>query len=312
MGTKISFIMNLLLYYLIVLPLSWLPLRIIYIFTNFISYLFIHYVPYREKIVLKNIKASFPFLRKEEIIQVKNNFYTHLGQLIAESIKNLSISKRILKKRFRFVNPEILDELYAKNKNVILVSGHFNNWEWMITSMALHLKHHCIGIGMPLKNGFWDKKLNERRARFGMTIGSSANIHELFESTPQPYATLLLSDQSPGDERKAYWMNFLYQQTPVIFGCEYLAHKYDHAVVYFEIKKMNKGYYDVSFELITDQPRTLKWGEITEAHTKLLEKSILKQPSGWLWSHNRWKKEVPRDLEQLKESQCKSFEEKFN
>jgi KDO2-lipid IV(A) lauroyltransferase len=182
----------------------------------------------------------------------------------------------------------------------------------MITSQALGLKHKAIGIGMPLKNSFWDKKLNKRRGRFGMTIGSSANIDELFKNTPGPYATLLLSDQSPGDERKAYWMNFLYQPTPVTFGCEYLAHKYNQAVVYFEIKKKERGYYDVTFTLITDNPSEMPWGKITETHTKMLEQSILKQPSSWLWSHNRWKKAVPNDLEDLKTKQKMSFDSKFN
>jgi KDO2-lipid IV(A) lauroyltransferase len=129
--------------------------------------------PYRKKIILKNISNSFPNRTKKEHLILKNKFYRHFTDLLAESIKNISISKTELKKRFKFNNLEVMNALYDKNKNVILVSGHYNNWEWMITSQALALKHHSIGIGMPLKNGFWDKALNARRGRFGMTIGSS-------------------------------------------------------------------------------------------------------------------------------------------
>lgn len=312
MGKKISYALNSILFYGIIFPLSLLPLRVIYIFTDFL-YLILRFIfPYRKKIIQKNISNSFPNQTKKEHLAIQNKFYRHFTDLLAESIKNLSISKVELKKRFKFKNLEVLNSLYQKDKNVILVSGHYNNWEWMITSQALALKHHSIGIGMPLKNGFWDKVLNTRRARFGMKIGSSANINELFENEPKPFATLLLSDQSPGDERKSFWTNFLNQPTPVIFGCEYLAHQYDHAVVYFEIVKVKRGNYEVNFELICENPKGLQWGEITKKHSKLLENTILNAPEFWLWSHNRWKKAVPKDLELLQEKQKISFENKFN
>jgi KDO2-lipid IV(A) lauroyltransferase len=312
MGKKISYTLNFLLFYGIIFPLSLLPLRVIYIFTDFL-YLILRFIfPYRKKVIQKNISLSFPEKSKNEHLKIQHQFYKHFTDLLAESIKNISISKTELKRRFRFNNPQIMDELYHKQKNVILVSGHYNNWEWMITSQALALKHHSIGIGMPLKNGFWDKTLNTRRGRFGMKIGSSANINYLFENEATPYATLLLSDQSPGDERKSYWMQFLNQTTPVIFGCEYLAHQYNQSVVYFEIIKVKRGFYEVNFKLICENPKYFKWGDITKSHTQLLEKTILNAPEYWLWSHNRWKKSIPKDLDNLKEKQRNKFEEKFN
>jgi KDO2-lipid IV(A) lauroyltransferase len=312
MGKKISFALNFILFYGIIYPISLLPLRIIYLFTDFLFLILRFVFPYRQKIIKKNICLSFPNLSKQEQLKLQHQFYKHFTDLLAESIKNISISKKELQLRFKFRNPEIMNNLYDEGKNVILVSGHYNNWEWMITSQAIGLKHHAIGIGMPLKNGFWDKTLNKRRSRFGMTIGSSSNINHLFENEPNPYATLLLSDQSPGDERKSYWMNFLNQPTPIIFGCEYLAHYYNQAVVYFEILKVKRGYYEVNFITICENPSEKSWGEITESHTNLLENTILKAPAYWLWSHNRWKKSIPSDLKELKENQRKSFETKFS
>ena len=312
MGKKISFALNFILFYGIIYPLSLLPLSIIYLFTD-ILYLILRFIlPYRKKVIQKNISRSFPLKSKNEQLKLQYDFYKHFTDLLAESIKNITISKKELQKRFKFNNPEVVNDLYLQQKNVILVSGHYNNWEWMITSQAIGLKHYAIGIGMPLKNGFWDKTLNKRRARFGMTIGSSSNINSLFENHPYPYATLLLSDQSPGDERKSFWLDFLNQPTPVIFGCEYLAHQYRQAVVYFEILKEKRGHYSVNFKLICDDPTGLPWGYITKSHTNLLEQTILNAPAYWLWSHNRWKKEIPEDLEQLKRKQKDSFETKFN
>ena len=67
----------------------------------------------------------------------------------------------------------------------------------------------------------------------------------------------------------------------------------------------------MELQLISDKPRTLHWGEITEAHTKALEQEIRKNPSQWLWSHRRWKREVPEDQEKLKKEQYEKFQNRY-
>ena len=91
-----------------------------------------------------------------------------------------------------------------------------------------------------------------------------------------------------------------------------MANQDDYAVVFFETKKIKRGHYEMNLSLITDNAKDLKWGEITEAHTKALEKVIRKEPKYWLWSHKRWKREVPENLDKLKHKQEKRFNEKFN
>ena len=63
---------------------------------------------------------------------------------------------------------------------------------------------------------------------------------------------------------------------------------------------------------ITSSPKSLAWGEITEQHTHILEREIQKAPEFWLWSHKRWKRELPEDFEALKNQQRKKFNEKFH
>ena len=149
-----------LLFYLIVFPLSKLPLRVIYLISD-LFYFFLNTIfPYRQKVIKQNLNRSFPDKSPKEIQQLQKKFYRHLSDLLAEGIKNLSISKEELSKRVFVENPQIMVDLYEKGKSVILVAGHYNNWEWMITSQNQLLPHQAIGIGKPLSNGFWDKKLN--------------------------------------------------------------------------------------------------------------------------------------------------------
>jgi KDO2-lipid IV(A) lauroyltransferase len=103
----------------------------------------------------------------------------------------------------------------------------------------------------------------------------------------------------------------LNQQTPVVFGPELLANKYNQAVVFFHVEKLKRGPYMMHLELITEDPHGLSWGEITEAHTQRLERIIEQKPQYWIWSHKRWKREVPADLVELKEEQREKFNKSF-
>ena len=75
-----------------------------------------------------------------------------------------------------------------------------------------------------------------------------------------------------------------------------MATKFDYGVVYLDIYKPRRGYYEVSFQLITDNAKESKQYEITRAYVKLLEEHIQKHPENWLWSHRRWKRKRPEDI----------------
>jgi Kdo2-lipid IVA lauroyltransferase/acyltransferase len=306
--------MNALLYYLVVFPLSKLPLWLTYRVSDFFYLLLITVLPYRRKVIENNLKRSFPDRSSKEIRQLRNRFYRHFADLLMEGVKNLGISEKELRKRFVIKNPELMRELYERNKSVLLVSAHYMNWEWMITGQSLFFPHQAVGIGMPLSSGFWDKKINGLRSRFGMHVIHSKIVKPTFEDYRQkhiPTATLVLADQSPGDSMKSYWTTFLHQETAVLFGAEQLAHTYDQAVVFYLPKRIKRGCYEIELQLLTDQPRTTQWGEITEMHVGLLEQRILAEPQYWLWSHKRWKRTVPEDTESLKTEQREKFNRHF-
>jgi KDO2-lipid IV(A) lauroyltransferase len=304
--------MSALLYYLIVFPISFLPLGLLYKFSDFLYFIFTRIFPYRKTVIIGNIQRSFPDKSELEQQLLLKQFYRHFTDILVEGIKNLSISKKQLKKRMLVRNPELMQELYDEKRNVILVSGHFNNWEWLISSQNLLFKHQAFGIGMPMSNKFWDKKVNQRRERFGMQVINASNYQIKFRTfKKKPFAVLTLGDQSPAHSTKSYWMNFLNQETAVLFGTEHMANDYNFVVVFFIVHKVKRGYYELELKLITKDAKSLEWGQITEQHTQLLEAEIIQNPSQWLWSHKRWKREIPQDLTTLKRKQKKHFEEKF-
>ncbi|MGV3631973.1 MAG: lysophospholipid acyltransferase family protein [Bacteroidota bacterium] len=300
-------------YYVFVLPLSYLPMWMIYGISNLLYAVLRFIYPYRRDVITDNLRKCFPEKSEKEITHLLHAFYRHFTDILAEGIKNLSISEKELRRRMKIKNPELMQQLYDEGKDVLLVSGHFNNWEWLITSQNFLLPHQAVGLGMPMSSKFWDKKINERRSRNGMIIEHSKSIRGFFQQKhDKPLATLMLADQSPGNSLKSYWMPFLGRLTAVQFGSEMLAHNHRQAVVFFATRKVKRGYYEIGFELICKDPAEMQWGEITEKHTRLLEAEILAHPEQWMWSHKRWKRELPENLELLREQQRASFNKLYN
>lgn len=306
--------MNAVFYYIIVWPLSKCPLWISYRLADFFYLLLISVLPYRKKVVDRNLKASFPEKSAKERAQIRRKFYWHFSTMLIEGVKNLGISEKELRKRFVIKNPELMNELYSKNKSVLLVSAHYLNWEWMITGQNLFFKHQAVGIGMPLSSGFWDKKINALRQRFGMKVIHSKIVQTSFEEYKEAKlctATLTLADQSPGETNKSYWTKFLNQDTAIAFGTEMLANKYDQAVVFYLPKYIKRGHYEVELQLVCENAGELLFGELTEKHVYLLEKELIKNPSPWLWTHKRWKRSPPESFDTLKLLQREKFTSTF-
>ncbi len=306
---QIQILSGALLYYGLVLPLSYFPIGILYSLSNILFFLFTRILPYRKKVIDENIKRAFPKLDASEIIKFRKDFYRYFSDLLVESIKNLSISKRELLQRMQLENPEILEEIRGLNKPILLVAGHYNNWEWLITAQALWFKQPNYGIGMPLSHPFWNQKLTQRRERFGLKVVHAQNYQKAFDAK-QP-VVLVLADQAPSSANNCLWLPFLGRVTPVIFGPEYMANKYDCAVIFANISNSKRGYYNIQLELIVEESKILHYQELTQLHVKKLEQQILDNPARWLWSHKRWKHQQPSNWPEIQQQLKAQFEGKF-
>ena len=65
------------------------------------------------------------------------------------------------------------------------------------------------------------------------------------------------------------------------------------------LKKLKRGFYEGVLEIISENPARLKKGQVTELHTRCLEKVINENPQYWLWSHKRWKRKMNDEKRRL-------------
>ena len=288
--------MSALLYYLILKPLSLLPFWVLYGISNFLYFVLYKIFGYRVKVVTTNLTNSFPEKSAKEIADIRNKFYHHLCDLIVESIKLFSISEKEVRKRIKFVNPEVTDAYFKKGQSLMIVGGHCGNWEYTVVG-GLFVSHQIVAIYSTLSNNFFEKKMRESRSRFGISLLSTKDAKAFFEAGPEtPSMIIFGSDQSPTSSSKAYWTRFLNQDTAVLYGLEKYAKQYNYPVFYAAIRKIKRGYYEFTFELVEENPASTSYGEISEKHVRMLENQILEQPEYWLWTHKRWKREKPDDV----------------
>ena len=100
---------------------------------------------------------------------------------------------------------------------------------------------------------------------------------------------IFIADQTPSRNNLHYWTNFLNQDSSILTGPERLARKLDLPVIFLDTKQVKRGYYTIDMKLVTETPKETPENWITEQYARLMEKCILRNPSGWLWTHKRWK-----------------------
>jgi len=240
--------------------------------------------------VSTNLKNSFPNKTEEELKIIQDRFYRHFCDLTIEGVKIFSISFEDARKRLVVKNPDILKPYFESGKSIILVGGHYNNWEMLAVGIDSYIDHKSVAIYHRIENEFMNQKALASRSKYGLKMIARQEVRDFFKNDKSITATIFGADQSPTAAKKVYWMEFLNQDTPVMYGVEKFAKEQNQPVLYGHIQKVKRGHYEFVMELITDDPLNSPYGEITEAHTKRLEKEILKAPQYWLWSHKRWKR----------------------
>jgi Kdo2-lipid IVA lauroyltransferase/acyltransferase len=272
-----------------------LPLRVLYLFSDFLYLVLYYIISYRRKVVAENLRNSFPEKSAAELKTIEKKFYRHLADLMIEILKLTHMSKKQSLERMKITNNELLQRFYNEGRDIVAVIGHYNNWEWL-KSLIFHTKYQTVSIYKPLRNKRFDNFLLDLRQREGMILTPmSLIVREILEARRSGRRSIysFLTDQTPPKSDIKYWTKFLNQDTPVYLGVEKIALKYDMAVVYFRVTKIKRGFYNYTPELLFEHTTGLSEHVITECHVRRLEEQIRENPEYWIWSHRRWKNKKP-------------------
>ncbi len=269
------------------------PLKALYMLSDILYFFIYKLARYRVRVTRANLKASFPDKTDEERLDIERRFYHHFADYIVETIKLGHISLNEIKGRAILNNPELIDKLMDDGHPcIILLLGHYGNWEWFTSSGSYFKEAKIYQVYRPLKDKAFDRLFIYLRTRFGSEgIKKNDTIRDIItlSKSKKRSCVILISDQTPSKANLHYWTNFLNQDSSMLTGAERIAKKLNLPVVFCDTKKTARGYYTVDLKTITDKPQETPEFWITEQYTRLMEESILRDPAYWLWTHKRWK-----------------------
>jgi len=269
--------------------LSLLPLRILYLLSDFSYFIVYHVAGYRKKIVFQNLSIAFPEKSEIEKTTIAKNFYRNFTDNFIETIKLISAGEKFIRDHF-IIDQQLFNKLYEEGKKCQVHLGHNFNWEMGNLGMALITPYKFLTVYMPINNKAVDRLLIKLRTRTGAIMLPATQISKaMLPYRDQKYLIALVADQSPGVPSKAYWFNFFGTPTPFVKGPEKAARANDCAVVFAYFTKIKRGHYLVHTDLTTLEPRTLPETELSRNYVFYLEKVIRANPEMWLWTHRRWK-----------------------
>ncbi len=276
---------------------SRLPFWLLYIISDIMAFFAEHILQYRKTVILKNLQNSFPDKSKKEIQKIKSRYYKNLTDVALESFKLLSISKEEFTKRMKILNVEKVNNLYDKNISVIATTSHLCNWEWMLAICAVHFKPSIDAVYQQIQNTFFDNLMLRIRSRFGsIPVEKKQVFRESLKKRNTPHVIALVADQSPPvHDEQIIWAPFMNQDTVFYSGMARLAKSFKWPIVFGEMRRLRRGYYEMEFKDICNSPEKYSDDQIINMYAEMVEASIRKNPESWLWSHNRWKREKPAD-----------------
>jgi KDO2-lipid IV(A) lauroyltransferase len=253
---------------------------------------------YRRKVIMANLHNSFPDYSENKIESIAKKYYRNFTDIVFETIKLRSISKKDLLSRFDLEMP-LLNHYYAQKKSLVVVSGHLGNWEMLNLFASAKLSYQIVVVYHELANDIFEDWFRKVRTRYGTEmIPMKEAMTRAMAPREKPFLFVLINDQSPNPE-KAYWTQFLNQETGVFRGVELISRRLNAPVLYMGILRdeIKRGFYKAYFKLITENPKAEPTNSIIQSQIKYLEEDIRRQPDNWLWSHRRWKHNRPEHLQ---------------
>lgn len=283
------------LIFILAYPFLWiisiLPFPIFYLLSDIVYFIVYYIIGYRKKTVRANLALALPHLNDKERLVIEKKSYHHLCDMFMEMIKTMTISSEEMNKRFIITNLAVIKEYEKKGKSIMLIASHYASWEWLIT-LNQKLSFQGVGVYKKLANKYFDKLVRDIRSKYNTELVPTYKTIPLIAHNQKNGIHCvygLASDQSPKLDRIFHWDSFMGVEVPVHTGPEMLAKKYDLTVVFAKVKKVKRGYYELTIIPLSDNPKSVPDFAITHNFIKEVEKQIYEAPEYYFWTHKRWK-----------------------
>ncbi len=280
------------LFLLIRRVILWFPLRWVQHAGAWTGSLAYRIIGGRRRIALENLRHAFPDLTEKDRRAIALGSVRNSGIAIFELLWFPNLTDRKLRQLVRPVNPELIHRGHEQGKGMVMLSGHFGNWELIALAMARLTGHPFTIIVQTQSNTLVDREINRHRCLFGNTVVPMEHaVREMLRTLQRGDVVAIAPDQSGPME--GVFVDFFGRSVATHQGPAVFALKSKAVMQMGFIVRSRDGTYDVTLEEVPtadlNGPSEENVLELTRRHTALLEKYIRQHPDHWLWMHRRWK-----------------------
>ena len=241
-----------------------------------------------KEIIETNIRRAIPNISLQEMNNIKTGMWNNYGRTLSEYMFLRNFRNDKLDSGINIEGKEILEQVKLEKNPVIFVSGHFSNFELM----AMQIEKAGVNLAAiyrPLNNLFLNVLMERIRKKYickKQIKKGTSGVRELLKLYKNGYAIALMIDQrvSEGIKSRFFDEDAFTTTIPAQF-----IKKFNCKVVPIYIERINNIKFNIKIEKPIEFLKDTSTSKITRDLNIYLERMILKNPSKWIWSHNRWK-----------------------
>ena len=265
-----------------------------YVVENLLYFLLCYVLRYRRKVVRRNLRNSFPENSERELAEICRRFYRTLAELFVDTINMAHMSAD---KARTVLTVKGLEEHRAavKGRDWIALTAHYGCWEYCSYWGLYEPSQMLVAVYHPLRSVVMERfyqRLRNYENSTTLAMKECLRFYLRNRETGIDGKNLvmgLIADQNPPRRPDSHWFRFLNQDTIFFDGGEKLALRCHLPVYFVRMERLQRGRYQMSFELLYDGEEEVAPNEITERYVRRLEAVIVERPELWIWSHRRWK-----------------------
>lgn len=264
-------------------------------------------IRYRTDVVMVNLSRAFPDRKYKGIRKIYDEYYTHFGEMVAETLWFGGSSYARLRRNgiVKVMNVSETNRIYSECRSMTVLSTHCGNWELLggllgyetDSGEKLIIKEKDITVVYKkLSSEVSDKVFALNRVAPLEEVGTECEVESrnmlryAIRHAGERRMYIYPTDQSPYSKTGRHMIgDFMSQPTYAMMGSVGVACKMAHAVMYMKMKRVRRGYYEMSLVSICEDASKMSPETIMRKYYDLLEEEIRETPANWLWSHKRWK-----------------------
>ena len=240
-----------------------------------------------KKIITNNLNKFDTSLSSEKINKISQEMWGNYGRILSEYPYISNFRKGDLDKYIKIENVERLEEV-KRGQPVVFISAHFSNFE-LLAMVIEKTGVNLSAIYRPLNNKMVNSIMEPLRKKYicKKQIKKGLNgVREALKYFKQGISIAIMIDQRVSEGERINFFNYPAHTTTIPaqfvkkFGCK---------IQPVHIERYDKINFKISFDEQITMDDNADDTFISLKLNQWLEEKIRKNPSQWIWSHDRWK-----------------------